>query len=795
MGSRVGAVYASNTLGSVAGALLAGLVVTRVLGMAWGAVAFAGVGAVTGLLLLGRRGSLLALPLLAVAAFLVYEAEPGTPFVLRSQVFKGERRLERTLTSYQEGIYGAISVVEDERNQVKAIYTDEFQAAATGPQYKYMRMLAHLPLLLAEKWEGAEVLVICFGTGTTAGSASVHPIGRLDLVEICPDVLEVADRFSDVNKGILDPGRKWPFDLGVHVDDGRNYLLNTERRYDVITLEPLMPYTPGAVQLYTRDFYEVARDRLAPDGVMCQWIPIHAMSSDDFKMLMRSFVEVFPESSLWFVEGTSLIIGRTAKSAGSIDYGRLLERIVSPGVGEDLEAIGYRDPVLALNTFVTGGEDLREALADAAVMTDEHPWMEFRPVPYKWPNTFAADNLAVIHGLRRPILAHIDLGTVPDGEREDLLIAQAAAYQAGQSFLEARHFKELSAFFGTIGDSVKEKELYSLKQEEFYRRALEAYDRAVELNPKDLSARYLRTNAIYGWEISVGKLELERGRLEAAERKFAGAAALNNAFKPDIAWTWLGRARNRQGRPEAALRAIEKALALFPRSPTALAERGFAKFRLGDGRGAAEDFRLAFSHPDVPPETDDELTAVMKRVLAMAEEGRLPVPKAATPAEARKILEDLRCATGAEAPDLLRALRRMREEDPEAVRAALADDSEKARAPEVADEEQVFALKVLIGIDDTAGVIDLLETGAPAVREAAADRLSLVRKREVVPALAAAMRDSDERVREAAWAGIFMLTGRQVEGYDPRGPEPARAAALARFEAWWAEAGPHLDFR
>ena len=88
--------------------------------------------------------------------------------------------------------------------EVKAIYTDEFQAAATGPQYRYMRLLAHLPLLLAPQQDGAEVLVICFGTGTTAGSASVHPIGGLDIVEISPEVLDLADYFRHANKGVLD---------------------------------------------------------------------------------------------------------------------------------------------------------------------------------------------------------------------------------------------------------------------------------------------------------------------------------------------------------------------------------------------------------------------------------------------------------------------------------------------------------------------------------------------------------------------------------------------------------------
>ncbi len=782
IGSRIGTVYAVNTLGSVIGAISGGLLLTQLTGMATGAAIFVFIAALTGLLLLGRRGLFVGVPAVVGMVVLVVLAKPGVPFVLRSHVFKGERKIERRLLSYKRGAYAEVSVVEDVRNGIRAVYTDEFQAAATGPQYKYMRMLAHLPLLLSERWEGSEVLVICFGTGTTAGSTTVHPIGRLDLVEICPEVLEQAPFFASVNKNILT--RKHPFEFEVHIDDGRNFLLRAKRKWDIITLEPLMPYTPGAVNLYTKDFYELCRERLAEGGVMCQWIPIHAMSSDDYKMLLRSFVEVFPETSLWFVEGTSLVIG--TKEPFSVDYTRLKKRMAAPAVERDLEEIGFRDPVLVLNTFVNGGAELRAKLKDAKVMTDEHPLMEFRPVPYKWPNTFAADNLAVLYHLRRPIAPFVKADTVPPEEWDALEEAIGRYFEGGQAFLRARHLKERSAFLGTIGDR--------RGQEKLYREALEAYDRAVKLNPADESARYLRVNAIYGWQMSLGLLEMKRGDVRKAERIFKGAAALNNAFKGDLAWTWLGRARNRLGRHESAQRALDRALEIFPRSPLALAERGYARFELGDVRGAVDDFRAALAEPDLPPEQDDELRAVMKKVLVMAKKGVLPAKKPAAKT-ARMIVEDLRNAAAPEIPDLMRKLRTLYRKDAAAAIEALSPDIAKARDSRAPEREQLLALQILVGLGDLDGALDLLRTGTPLVREQAAVELGRVRRKAVIPALIAAMRDSDRGVREAAWAGLFVLTGKRPEGYDPAGSGEERNAALLPLEKWWKEKEPVFDFR
>ena len=133
-------------------------------------------------------------------------------------------------------------------------------------------------------------------------------------------MLALAPHFASVNRGVLDragkPGRP---EVRVFVDDARRFVLGSRDAYDVITLEPLLPYTPGAVHLYTREFYELCRARLAPGGAVCQWFPIHALSPGDFRLLViwspaRS--KNWPNAPTLTEEGINLVLNSPYGVAG-----------------------------------------------------------------------------------------------------------------------------------------------------------------------------------------------------------------------------------------------------------------------------------------------------------------------------------------------------------------------------------------------------------------------------------------------------------------------------------------------
>ena len=288
------------------------------------------------------------------------------------------------------------------------LYTDEFAAASTGRDYAYMRMLGHLPVLAAATPEHA--LVIAFGTGTTAGAVAAHPeVKRLEIAETSRAVLDLAPFFAANNRGVLADPR-----VVLRVEDGRNVLLHHAADLDVITLEPLMPYTPAALPFYTREFYELARDRLRDGGVLCQWIPIHAMPVDLYAALVRTFFEVFPDGSLWYFEQSSVLIGRRGAKRPTPEAVAL--RVVDAAPG--LAAAGLRGSEAVRLAWVASGRRVREVLDDPSkssqeairahppgelareVVTDERPFPEASPAPRAGLRTsYLSDTLLWLAGL------------------------------------------------------------------------------------------------------------------------------------------------------------------------------------------------------------------------------------------------------------------------------------------------------------------------------------------------------------------------------------------------------------
>src|SRR5574341_989325 len=97
-------------------------------------------------------------------------------------------------------------------------------------------------------------------------------------------MVEAAAFFSDMNGGILEDPR-----VRVVPTDGRNYIMATPHRYDLIISEPSNPWIAGVASLFTKEFYAVAKGKLQPNGIFAQWIHNYSMSPDDFRMVFKTF--------------------------------------------------------------------------------------------------------------------------------------------------------------------------------------------------------------------------------------------------------------------------------------------------------------------------------------------------------------------------------------------------------------------------------------------------------------------------------------------------------------------------
>jgi predicted membrane-bound spermidine synthase/tetratricopeptide (TPR) repeat protein len=609
LGARIGRLYAVNTVGAVTGSLVAGFVLAPLAGLTWGAawVAFLSIAAGAAVVVAGgdlssRRWRTPLVGAIAVAGLLVV-ARPDVPFLERSHVFAGSKARENRLVETKSGAVCQVSVVENERERYRLLYTDEFEAAGTKPEYRYMRLLAHLPVALAA--DPSRVLVICFGTGTTTGSVSTHSaVKRLDVVEISPEVLDVADEFRAVNRDALHGAGRKDLDVAVHVDDGRNFVLRSKEQWGVITLEPLMPYTPAAIHLYTEDFYRECAPRLAPGGVMCQWIPLQGMSGDDFKRLVAAFVAVFPDSACFFVDGAVALIG--GNELLKMEYARVAERLADPVAKIDLADVGFDDPVRALATFVAGGKELRAFVDGVPPVTDERPVLEFHPIPTRVVLKHLWENLQAMRDLRaKNERLPVDLGVAPDTDVETRLFL---ALRAGNHLLDGQVAMEESGLFAHLGD----------RQNAFTQAsaARESFQLAVSVDPANDSARRAFESMERERETGLGNDALKTNDFTAAEAHFRRALEFRAAREEDYAWTRLAETLARAEKFEEALEAATEATRLFPRGLDARCERAYARAALGDIAGARDDCLRALEGESVDVITDVRLRHDAERALA-----------------------------------------------------------------------------------------------------------------------------------------------------------------------------------
>ncbi len=258
---------------------------------------------------------------LAIAAVaIILSLPPWDRDLLSSGAYKyapylGSENIETVLRAgmleyYKEGAASTVSVRRLTGTTSLAI--DGKIDASNGGDMLTQRLLGLLPVLL--HGNARDIAVIGLGSGVTVGSAlAPGTVRRADVVEISPEVVE-ASRFFDRESGsaLSRPG------VRLIVGDGRSHLLLTPQRYDVIVSEPSNPWMSGVAALFTREFFEAARSRLNPDGLICQWAHTYDISPEDLQSIVGTFASVFPEGTMWLVgEGDLLLIGAAGGSITS----------------------------------------------------------------------------------------------------------------------------------------------------------------------------------------------------------------------------------------------------------------------------------------------------------------------------------------------------------------------------------------------------------------------------------------------------------------------------------------------
>jgi len=374
VGRRAGALYLANTAGAVSGSLVAGFLLLPALGIQASATVLAGVAAlaVIPLYLAHRpsRGPFIVSALLGATTLVLWMLLPPNHVNMRALPRLAEP--ERLLT-INEGLTEVIAVTEVPGEGRRLLTNGHVMSSTSSSSQRYMRALAHVPLLSMEHPESA--LVIGFGVGNTTHAVTLHPsIRRVDLADLSTGILGHADFFRDANQGVLADPR-----VAVYVNDGRQHLqMQPVASYDLITLEPPPIAYAGVAALYSREFYALARSRLTPEGYLSQWLPAYQVPTETTLAMIRAFVDEFPHAVILSGAEAHLILLGVNGPRLEIDPARVSAALArAPAVQADLQRLDLGTVRDIAGMFVGSAETLHAATRSSPPVGDDRPLQEY----------------------------------------------------------------------------------------------------------------------------------------------------------------------------------------------------------------------------------------------------------------------------------------------------------------------------------------------------------------------------------------------------------------------------------
>lgn len=547
LGRDLGNIYAANTFGAIFGSLGAGFVLIPLLGIQKSVIALALLNLALGLFVLFRlpaqrflRKAFLTGAALLLLALAVSQVALDRPLVLSvSGIYReGDRML------FYEDEPDSTVVVLEGHDGVRRLYSNRNVAAEDSrwdlPSHK---LIAHIPLLLHP--EPRETLVIGFGMGCTSDSITRYG-AHVDAVEISRGVIEANRFFTHANHHVLDGTG-----VTLYLNDGRNFVLSAQKKYDMICSGIIHPIvSTGSAHFYSTDFYRLCTRILSPQGVMSQWVPLHGLAPEDFLIIVRSFLEVFPHTTLWSKCTNNFILLVGTVEPVEIDFAEFCRRIAQPRIAADLAEFDMNDPYALLDTFTMDEATVAEYVGPGQVHTDDRPYVEFSRGGPATQTVYPS--LQHIIAFRRKVFPRLSgLGSA----------TEAAQVEA-----------TLDRYFAATEYALQGQLYYVLEEHE---QELAAYRRALEINPDDENTRFLlsvaKKNLIQQVQVNADRM-LRQGRLDEAIQKYE--RLLQQVPEFALGYSNLGHLYERQRRYEEAMEAYAEAIRADPSLPQAYYNMG-----------------------------------------------------------------------------------------------------------------------------------------------------------------------------------------------------------------------------
>lgn len=633
VGRRVAAVYSWNTLGAIAGSLVATFILLPAAGpgvAVKGAVALNLLAAAVLFLQSGSRG-LLALPAAGLAGLLLIGPLDARLLSSGAYLYGSTTRREagqsgvsvrRHLESVElvDSAWDAYGLVTVHRigagGDLAMRINGKVDASTWQGDMTTQQLLAHLPLL--QHPAPRRVLVVGLGAGVTAGVAAGYDVERVDCVELSPAVAAAARHFAAFNGDVLRNPK-----LRLTIGDGRRFIQGSAELYDAIICEPSNLWLSGMATLFTQEFFREAAGRLAPGGVFCQWIHGYRLSADDFRSVLRTFYSVFPGGGVWELQpaGDYLLLGTTEKrkTAWPGFAARAQEKAE---LHRELRDLFHPAGVSLAGAFVADAAAVKAATGDGDRLSDDLSRIEYtaprsvyagdRPGILRWLDGLRGPDMDFFEGLAGQTKAAVEkrrAGRRAVAAAMIPFMGPEPADPGPQRFdsRSADSLKALDAALAAFGPDRVSRRLYDERAQDVMSEGLAS----LKANQGSTAARYFEAIPPGTGPYTTARQHLGELRLAARDAAGAREAFLDarrespRALNPVIGWA---TSCELLGKDEEALEAWGQAAALDPRRPEFWAARARLFAKLGRREEALASCRKAL---ELKPE-DPALQALLR---------------------------------------------------------------------------------------------------------------------------------------------------------------------------------------
>ena len=497
---------------------------------------------------------------------------------------------QRVLYHHEDAL-GVTEVYENKETLARTLLTSRLrQEGGSAPkEVRVQRIQGYLPLFLHR--DPRRVLVVGLGTGITLSPTLREEVEEVTVVEISHGVIEAAKGFfAEANARVLEHPK-----VRVVEQDGRNFIRLTRNTYDLIVQELFFPYQTGVGSLYTQEHYRQCRAKLAPGGLIAQWITINQLSTDDLRTLVRTFQSVFPVTSLWLNGGYLLILG--GLDPLHVPLERFLERYETRDPLGGMPGLDP-DPYNLLGLFVSHGPALREWTQDASLNTDDNRFIEYStPLAFNALNTvtLAAETLTSLLPHFRPVDDVVYVAPFSSEDYRDRLARVFAASQfltkgivaraenrteeAIELYSQAWELQPSNYQTRTFLEQTWGAKGHALVLEKQYDDAIPWLHKALAVNAKNLNVRF-----------DLALSHAQQGNYQAAADFYESVIRLDPGWvQISSVWFNLGLTRYQMGLYQSAARLFRVVLEHEPKSVA-------ARFNLANSLAQTGEYREAVTH-------------------------------------------------------------------------------------------------------------------------------------------------------------------------------------------------------